>query len=345
MTGCAKVDQGMVFAVNSGCRARCPPEHEVQDMQIWWSVYSLVRQAKLRLWLVSRLARFVTMQALIGATVLQGSGHAQSGMGPLRDSVSVYRAREETVGWLLEYDRVAWLTSDEVMQQSPEVLAELGQEWFCLKVGDRWHAFYGLFLPEADTYHAVLHYEMDAAVGVRASKDTLDPADLDAFGRAIAWTYAHLPDHFRHAGFPLNRYVRALGDTALEVWYLPGWNPAAGLLMYGGEIRFLLERDGRGELSRHVLLDPWRGHAPDSTQSVNLDYERYSLPTVGSLFYTLSNRRAFKQIYIYTRDYVTTFVDTPEGPSWMHAVRSNKRDTRRQHNGWLPSKRMKQRTR
>jgi hypothetical protein len=302
----------------------------------------LARQQKLRFSSVSQLARFVMMCAVIGATVLQGSALAQSGIGPLRDSVSVYRAREETVDWLLEYDRVAWLTSDEVMQQSPEVLAELGQEWFCLKVGDRWHAFYGRFLPEADTYNAVLHYEVDAAVRVRVSKDTLDPVELDAFGRAISWTYAHLPDHFRHAGFPLNRYVRALGDTALEVWYLPGWNPSAGLLMYGGEIRFLLERDGRGERSRHVLLDPWRGHAPDSTQSVNLDYERYSLPTVGSLFYTLSNQRAFKQIYIYTRDYVTTSVDTPEGPTWMHAVRRRRREPRRQHDARLPDRRMNQ---
>jgi hypothetical protein len=57
-----------------------------------WSVHLLVRQPKLHLWLLSQLARFVTMQALIGAAVLQGSGHAQSGMGPLRDSVSVYRA-------------------------------------------------------------------------------------------------------------------------------------------------------------------------------------------------------------------------------------------------------------
>jgi hypothetical protein len=112
-----------------------------------------------------------------------------------------------------------------------------------------------------------------------------------------------------------------LGDSAIEVWYLPGWQPRAEVMVYGGEASFTFDVSGSEERARHVLLDPWRGYPLDDTTEIVLSYAERALPTVGSLFFLYANWKYYKKITILTRSYLSTLVESPEGPMLIHAVR------------------------
>lgn len=250
--------------------------------------------------------------------------YAQEGPGPLADSAAAFQARRETVAWLLQYDRVAWVTSDSVMAEPEDVKKSLGSEWFCYRIANDWHAFYGAFDATADLYHIALHYTVDSAGHVASSTADVDTTRISAFARALQHANDALPAHFTDAGFPFNVYVRELGDSALEVWFLPGWHPRAHVMVYGGEASFVYDTTGRKERARHILLDEWRGFPLDRGKKISLDYESHLLPTVGSLFFLYSNRSNFKEIHIVTKAYVTTLVDSPDGPMLINALRSGK---------------------
>jgi hypothetical protein len=251
-------------------------------------------------------------------------GHGQQLPGPLGDSIAAFQSRQETVAWLLAYDRAAWLTSDAVMAEPDSTKRGLGREWFCLKIGDVWHAFYGRFDTEADAYHTALHYELGPTGQVTRSTAAVDVAQTTALARALHWGYARLPEHFTDVGFTFNHYVRMLGDSAIEVWYLPGWHPRVEVMVYGGEARYLFDATGREERARHVLLDPWRGYPLGDTTGIVLNYEQHALPTVGSLFYLYSNWKHYRKITIVTQAYHSTLVDGPEGLMLVHAVRAER---------------------
>jgi hypothetical protein len=61
----------------------------------------------------------------------------------------------DTVQWLLEYDNVAWKTTDVVMALPKEQLSGLGQEWFCFQDKNKlWHAVYGKLTGESTRWRS-----------------------------------------------------------------------------------------------------------------------------------------------------------------------------------------------
>jgi hypothetical protein len=267
---------------------------------------------------VYRSLLVLSLLTLLGGDAAQG----QDVPGPLGDSIPAFQARRETVAWLLAYDRAAWLTSDVVMKEPASLTQGLGREWFCLRIGDVWHAFYGRYDVDADSYRTVLHYELDSERQVTRSTAAVDTTRTTALARALYWAHTRLPAHFTGVGFTFNHYIRVLGDSAIEVWYLPGWHPRAEVMVYGGEARFTFDVAGREERARHVLLDSWRGYPLGDTTGIVLNYEQHALPTVGSLFYLYSNWKNFGKITIVTREYRSTLVNSPEGLMLIHALRA-----------------------
>ncbi|MDP2364963.1 MAG: hypothetical protein Q8M94_14490, partial [Ignavibacteria bacterium] len=46
--------------------------------------------------------------------------------------------------YFLQYDRMAWISSDSVLKEPETVLKGLGREWFCYQDQNNiWHAIYG----------------------------------------------------------------------------------------------------------------------------------------------------------------------------------------------------------
>ena len=79
--------------------------------------------------------------------------------GPKFD-IADFNKKVADAEWLVEYDGVAWKTTDVVMQQDQDELAKLGAEWFCFKhTNGSWNAVYGKLTDSG--YEMVFRFVMD----------------------------------------------------------------------------------------------------------------------------------------------------------------------------------------
>ena len=67
-----------------------------------------------------------------------------------------------TAHWLDQYDRVAWWSSDVVLELPKERLEGL-KLWFAYEADDGWHAVYGHLAEDASRFVRVLHYRVKSA--------------------------------------------------------------------------------------------------------------------------------------------------------------------------------------
>ena len=65
---------------------------------------------------------------------------------------------------------------------------------------------------------------------IRPSEPNERTSQTFAVGSALQQGHARLPAHFTDAGFTFNHCVRMLGDSAIEVRYLPGWHRRAEVM-------------------------------------------------------------------------------------------------------------------
>lgn len=223
-------------------------------------------------------------------------------------------------GWLVQYDRVAWISSDSVLAADPALLEQLGPEWFCDTVDGRWHAFYGRFDPAADHYRIVFHYEGGDGRPLRSSTAPVDSSRLTGVARALHHTYAKLPPPFAEGRVRLNWYVRRLPGDGVGVTFLPAYQPN-GVLVFGGEGHFLWDRTGRQLLDSTYLYTGFRGIRPDTTVELTIPAPELEQPSIGQLFFLLSYHTWFRKLTIRTRYGLTTvFVGADGEPNIITTV-------------------------
>jgi len=244
---------------------------------------------------------------------------AQEAVRLFVDSAAVFQDRENTVQWILSYDRMAWLSTDLVVHEDSAVLANLGPEWFCFQYDDKWHAVYGEYDKTDDRYRIAVHYEVSENGAVVRTESPLDTNQIDVLASALSTARSVLPAEYGNAPVPLNQYVRRKQDGSLEVWFLPSWDPQRGLLVFGGEAQVILDDQGREPLEQMYRTPQWQGFAPDTTLRIDMDYRDESLPTVGAMFFLIMNRSQFSHIFIHTAQYSSTLVDTADGTGWVHS--------------------------
>ncbi|HEU4588026.1 MAG TPA: hypothetical protein VFS11_05245, partial [Gemmatimonadales bacterium] len=250
--------------------------------------------------------------------LLATAGRLAAQDSPHQLDYEAFNANATVARWMMVYDRVAWVTTDLVVQLPRETQAQLGNEWFAYERDGHWHAVYGRYDPAADRYHAVVHY-VRADTGFRRTPEPPDSLDALAFGRAL-----HLTGNWRHGKnappVRFNQFVRRLPDGRIEVWYLPAWQPN-GCIAHGIEVQYTLSPDG------FVVVDSaWRGSrlaliAPDRNRYEVLDEHEATVPSVGSLFLVMAYGTAFRQLYIETRDVRTTLFRDGSKVAWISAVR------------------------
>lgn len=99
--------------------------------------------------------------------------------------VDDFTKKFEVAQWLVDYDNVAWKTTDVVVQQDKKDLERLGAEWFAFKdKANVWHAVYGKLGDKG--YDVVFHFVMDGAEKITRSDAKIDQAFLDGHARALA---------------------------------------------------------------------------------------------------------------------------------------------------------------
>ncbi len=115
--------------------------------------------------------------------VVAGGAQVTKPKAPTFDTAD-FSEKAETAKWLVEYDEVAWKTTDVLVDQDKSEMKNLGQEWFCFQDAKMaWHAIYGKL--ENNKYTLVVHYLIGPQWKITRTQDKVDQEFLDGHARAL----------------------------------------------------------------------------------------------------------------------------------------------------------------
>ena len=229
----------------------------------------------------------------------------------------------EIVEWLVEYDNVAWKTTDVVVAQATrEERDRMGGEWFCFKDKNKvWHAVYGRL--NEDKYDAVLHFEMDSAQKIKRSTEKIDQAFLDGHARALRTAHEKLSAHTPPGSPRFNQFIRQNADKTFSVWMMPAFQPDR-MAPYGGEGIYTVDSSGTKILKDDSYFQvSFRGFKVDPTREVLLEYSELEKPSLGAIFFVWYYKTYFARVVIVTENTMSSVMKTPAGYIWLHVVNEN----------------------
>ncbi len=239
--------------------------------------------------------------------------------------IADFNKKFDAVRWLVEYDYVAWVTSDVVMKEDREELAKLGAEWFCFKDSEgTWHAVYGKL--ENEKYDTVFHYKMTAKSKISRTKETIKPDFLNAHARSLDTARKRVNETFKGKKAPsFNQYIRQNDDESFDVWFLPAFQ-RNGMAVYGAEFIFRIDRRGEKILKEtsHIQKN-FRGFMAKPPREIWLDFEDTEKPTLGAIFFVWYYKSYFTKIFLETSKSVSSLVkDKEKGYFWVHVEKKDK---------------------
>ena len=232
----------------------------------------------------------------------------------------------EVVEWLVEYDNVAWKTTDVlVAQATKEEKDRMGQEWFCFKDKNKvWHAVYGKL--NEDKYDAVFHFEMDSAEKIKRSAEKIDQGFLMSHARALRTAHDKLSANTPPGSPRFNQFIRQNADKTFSVWMMPAFQPDR-TAPYGGEGIYIVDASGTKILKDDSYFQiSFRGFKVDPTREVVLDYSEMEKPSLGAIFFVWYYKTYFGRIVISNENTMTSVMKTPDGFIWLH-VEAEKSET------------------
>jgi hypothetical protein len=222
------------------------------------------------------------------------------------------------------YDRAAWRSTDAVQALPDSQRTGLGTEWFCYQAGGHWHGVYGRYDSASDRYSVGVHLvERDSSF--QRISEPVDTAIATPFGRALHRARAGLPSGLR-AQVAMNQFVRRLDGGQVEVWLIPGWQPA-GYLLHGMEWHYIFDHDGRALIDSVESGRRLDGLRPDTTATRVLDDQAFQTPRVASLFLLVAYGHWFGHLYVETQRFRSTLYRGPGQQAWLHVVRQSARST------------------
>lgn len=233
--------------------------------------------------------------------------------------VADFNKKFKVVEWLVEYDKVAWKTSDVVMTQSEAELAKLGREWFAFqdKAG-LWHAVYGRL--ENDKYSLVFHFTMDDDA-ITKSTATVDAEFAQLHAKALATANRALGEKLKDRGAPtFNQYIKQNPDKSFTVWLMPAFQPD-GMAVYGGEATYEIDRTGENITSESSYFqEGFRGFQTGRPREIWLSYKELEKPTLGAIFFVWYYKDYFTKIVIDNSKSSSTVI----AGMWVHVEKEVK---------------------
>lgn len=258
------------------------------------------------------------VQAILVIAVLFGAAYSQKPVVKDPDfDVVDFNKKFEVAQWLVEYDNVAWKTSDVVMQQDKKDLERLGAEWFSFKdKNNLWHAVYGR-LGDSE-YEAVFHFQMDAFGKITKSDVKIDQEFLNAHARALATSRTKLMTSIPKDSPRFNQYIRQNSDKTFSVWLLPAFQ-TNGVAVYGGEGIYTIDATGQKILKDESYFQPnFRGFKSEPPREIWLNYSELKKPSLGAIFFVWYYKSYFTSIFIENEKTTSTALKTDQGYMWVH---------------------------
>jgi hypothetical protein len=236
--------------------------------------------------------------------------------GPSFD-IQDFNKKFQVVEWLVEYDNVAWKTTDVVMALPKAELERLGQEWFCFQDTNKvWHAVYGKLTE--DKYDPVVHLEMDAKEKITRSDQKIDQQFLDRHALALKTGRDKLTATIPADSPRFNQFIRQNPDKTFSVWLLPAFQPNR-LTVYGGEAIYTVDASGLKILKDESYFQKdFRGFMSEPPREIWLNYREMEKPSLGAIFFVWYYKAYFTKIFIDNAKSTSTAIKAGDGYMWLH---------------------------
>lgn len=239
--------------------------------------------------------------------------------------VEDFNKKFETVQWLVDYDQVAWKTTDVVVTEDKAEIAKLGSDWFCFQDKDRrWHAIYGKL--EAGSFATVFHYVYGTDGKVTKTTEKLDQTTVDRYAKALTTSRSKLAGSIPRNSPQFNQYIRKNPDQTFDVWMLPAFQRDA-TAVYGGEAHYTIDSSGEKVLKEDCYFQKaLRGFRAQPPREIHLDYQEVEKPTLGAIFFVWYYKSYFTNIYVDNSKSTSTVIDSgKDGYIWLHVDKSEKK--------------------
>jgi hypothetical protein len=248
-------------------------------------------------------------------------GQKPEPVGPDFD-IADFNKKFEVVKWLVEYDNVAWKTSDAVMEQDQKDIERLGREWFCIQGKDKkWHAFYGKLID--GKYDTVFHFVMDADEKILKSEEKFDAELLNKYAAALATSNAKLMGTVPEGSPRFNQYIRQNDNKTFTVWMLPAFQPN-GMAVFGGEATYTLDASGlKITKEESYFKKEFRGFMAKPPREIWLNYREMDKPSLEAIFFAWYYKNYFTSIKIDNAKFVSTPLRTDDGYMWVHVEKED----------------------
>ncbi len=208
------------------------------------------------------------------------------------DQIRTGTARNlETARWMMDYDKVAWASTDLLLKESKETLQRVTSVWFCLQRDRVWYAVYGGLT--GDAFEIAVCYRQ-AAPEKFEKVSPPDFPDANRFARAINLTLPEILDTTRRTTVRFNYYVRAEQER-IAVYYVPGFQPD-GRLAYGIQHTLFLDAAGQTVLAHDHYGRTLFGAVPGKDTWITLEMPECAYPTPQAIFAMMSYRDRFAGI-------------------------------------------------
>jgi hypothetical protein len=236
--------------------------------------------------------------------------------GPDFDIVD-FNKKFEVAQWLVEYDNVAWKTTDELMKQDKKDLERLGAEWFCFKdKSGLWHAVYGKLT--GATYEPVVHFVMATTEKITKSDAKIDQEFLNSHAISLSTSRAKLAGTIPKDSPRFNQYIKQNSDKTFSVWLLPAFQPNR-MAVFGGEAIYTIDATGKKILKDESYFQPnFRGFMADPPREIWLNYREMKKPSLGAIFFVWYYKQYFTKIVIDNEMSTSTVIKTGDGYMWAH---------------------------
>ena len=258
----------------------------------------------------------LTIVLFVLTSCILASGQKPNVKGPQFD-ISDFNAKFETAQWLVEYDGVAWKTTDVLMQQNEKDLERLGPEWFCFQDKDKiWHAVYGKLTQ--GRYEAVFHYVRGPGEKITKSDTKIDQDFLNRHAIALSTSREKLMTSIPENSPRFNQYIRQNPDKTFSVWMLPAFQPD-GTAVYGGEAVYTLDASGTKLIKDESYFQKnLRGFASQPPREIWLNYTEMEKPSLGAIFFVWYYKSYFTQILIDNVKTTSTVIGVGGNFVWTH---------------------------
>lgn len=266
----------------------------------------------------------ITLLTLIGALAL--ASFAQNSRNKPSFDVEDFNKKFETAQWLVEYDVVAWKTTDFLLENNKSDLERLGRDWFCFRdAKDLWHAVYGRY--ENGKYTAVVHLTFDSKQKISPSDEKIDQKFLDLHALALQTARKKLMSTVPEGSPAFNQYIRQNSDKTFTVWMMPAFQ-TNGVAVYGGEGIYTLDQTaGKILKDESYFQSGFRGFKAEPPREIWLNYRETEKPTLGAVFFVWYYKDYFTKIFIDNAKTTSTLMKLDgQGYTWVNVEKDEKNE-------------------